>query len=39
MKAIIEFEIEDLNNEDDTKNKLIQDFSHQLQEWLNGRNN
>jgi len=26
MKAIIEFEIEDLNNEDDTKNKLIQDF-------------
>ena len=36
MKAIIEFEIEDLDNEEDTKNKLIQDISYQLQEWLNG---
>ena len=37
MKAIIEFEIEDLDNEEDTKNKLIQDFSHQLQDWLDGK--
>tara|TARA_R110000823_G_scaffold314633_1_gene444206 strand:- start:1203 stop:1403 length:201 start_codon:yes stop_codon:yes gene_type:complete len=37
MKAIIEFEIEDLDNEEDTKNKLIQDFSQQLQDWLDGK--
>ena len=37
MKAIIEFEIEDLDNKEDTKNKLIQDFSQQLQDWLDGK--
>tara|TARA_R110000787_G_scaffold70574_1_gene156790 strand:- start:1333 stop:1533 length:201 start_codon:yes stop_codon:yes gene_type:complete len=36
MIAVIEFEIEDEDESEETKQKLIQHISYQLQEWLNG---
>tara|TARA_R100001369_G_C3267097_1_gene159313 strand:+ start:185 stop:385 length:201 start_codon:yes stop_codon:yes gene_type:complete len=36
MKAIIEFEIKDTEDKEDTKKKLLQDISYQLQDWLDG---
>tara|TARA_R110000823_G_scaffold306527_1_gene428972 strand:+ start:562 stop:762 length:201 start_codon:yes stop_codon:yes gene_type:complete len=37
MKAIIQFEIEDLDNPEETKQKLVQYISEELNEWLKGK--
>ena len=37
MKAKIEFEVEDTNDNDETKQKLIEEIANIVQSWLDGK--